>query len=80
MLNYASNITFFVYDAVGHKSIINDFNSRYNFSAKEKPARMNIRSGGHCVTQHSYFTERYYDSDLSIWLNVDPMIDAKSSV
>ncbi|MPM19352.1 hypothetical protein SDC9_65775 [bioreactor metagenome] len=26
-------------------------------------------------TQHSYFDARYYDSDLSVWLSVDPMSD-----
>jgi RHS repeat-associated protein len=39
------------------------FGSRYQFSAKEKDAE----SGYH------YFGARYYDSDLSVWLSVDPM-------
>lgn len=39
------------------------FGSRYQFSAKEKDAE----SGYH------YFGARYYDSDLSVWLGVDPM-------
>ena len=37
--------------------------SRYTFSAKEKDAE----------TGYSYFGSRYYSSDLSIWLSVDPM-------
>lgn len=38
---------------------------RYTFSAKEKDAE----------TGYSYFGARYYSSDLSIWLSVDPMSD-----
>lgn len=38
-------------------------NSSYTFSAKEKDAE----------TGYSYFGSRYYSSDLSIWLSVDPM-------
>jgi RHS repeat-associated protein len=41
------------------------WNSRYTFSAKEKDEE----SG------YGYFGARYYDSDLSIWLSVDPMSD-----
>ena len=40
-----------------------DFSARYTFSAKEKDAE----------TGYSYFGARYYNSDLSIWLSVDPM-------
>ena len=39
------------------------FSSMYTFSAKEKDAE----------TGYSYFGSRYYSSDLSIWLSVDPM-------
>jgi RHS repeat-associated protein len=39
------------------------WSTRYSFSAKEKDEE----SG------YSYFGARYYDSDLSIWLSVDPM-------
>ena len=39
--------------------------TRYTFSAKEKDDE----------TQYSYFGARYYDSDLSVWLSVDPMSD-----
>jgi len=41
----------------------NGYDSRYTFSAKEKDDE----------TQYSYFGARYYDSDLSVWLSVDPM-------
>jgi|GEM_PF-6459170 len=41
----------------------NGYDSRYTFSAKEKDDE----------TQYSYFGARYYDSDLSVWLTVDPM-------
>jgi len=44
------------------------FDSRYKFSAKELDDE----------TQYSYFGARYYDSDLSVWLSVDPMSDARS--
>ena len=37
--------------------------SRYTFSGKEKDEE----------TGYSYFGARYYNSDLSIWLSVDPM-------
>jgi len=43
----------------------NGYDSRYTFSAKEKDNE----------TQYSYFGARYYDSDLSVWLSVDPMSD-----
>ena len=37
--------------------------ARYTFSAKEKDAE----------TKYSYFGARYYSSELSVWLSVDPM-------
>ncbi len=46
------------------------FNSRYTFSAKEKDVE----------TGYSYFGARYYTSDLSIWLSVDPMSDKYPSL
>jgi RHS repeat-associated protein len=46
------------------------WNSRYTFSAKEKDEE----SG------YGYFGARYYDSDLSIWLSVDPMSDKYPSL
>ncbi len=39
--------------------------SRYTFSGKEKDVE----------TGYSYFGARYYDSDISVWLSVDPMAD-----
>ena len=38
-------------------------NSTYTFSAKEKDVETGL----------SYFGSRYYSSDLSVWLSVDPM-------
>ena len=38
-------------------------NSSYTFSAKEKDSETGL----------SYFGSRYYSSDLSVWLSVDPM-------
>ena len=40
-----------------------DWGARYTFSAKEKDVETGL----------SYFGSRYYSSDLSIWLSVDPM-------
>ena len=44
--------------------------ARFTFSAKEKDAE----------TGYSYFGSRYYNSDLSIWLSVDPMSDKYPSL
>ena len=44
--------------------------ARFTFSAKEKDAE----------TGFSYFGSRYYNSDLSIWLSVDPMSDKYPSM
>ncbi|MBO4655989.1 MAG: hypothetical protein J5644_10625, partial [Bacteroidales bacterium] len=46
------------------------WNARYTFSAKEKDTE----------TGYSYFGSRYYSSDLSIWLSVDPMSDKYPSL
>ncbi len=45
-------------------------NSTYTFSAKEKDPETGL----------SYFGSRYYSSDLSIWLSVDPMSDKYPSL
>ena len=42
-----------------------DWHAIYTFSAKEKDTE----------TGYSYFGARYYSSDLSVWLSVDPMAD-----
>jgi len=41
------------------------WSSRYTFSGKERDSE----------TGYSYFGARYYHSDLSVWLSVDPMSD-----
>jgi len=46
------------------------FDSRYKFSAKELDNE----------TNYTYFGARYYDSDLSNWISVDPMSDARPNV
>ena len=51
------------------KSILH-FTRVFTFSAKEKDAE----------TGYSYFGSRYYSSDLSIWLSVDPMSDKYPSL
>jgi len=47
-----------------------NFDSRYKFSAKELDNE----------TNYTYFGARYYDSDLSSWLSVDPMADQRNWV
>ena len=46
-------------------SPLSTLNSSHTFSAKEKDSETGL----------SYFGARYYSSDLSIWLSVDPMSD-----
>ncbi len=46
------------------------WNAPYTFSGKEKDVE----------TGYGYFGARYYDSDLSIWLSVDPMSDKYPSM
>ena len=45
-------------------------NSSYTFSAKEKDVETGL----------SYFGSRYYSSDLSVWLSVDPMAGKYASL
>ena len=45
------------------------FDSRYKFTAKELDD----------ATQYSYFGARYLDTDVSVWLSVDPMSDQQPS-
>jgi RHS repeat-associated protein len=47
-----------------------DFSARFTFSAKEKDSETGL----------SYFGSRYYSSDLSVWLSVDPMSDKYASL
>ena len=49
---------------------LSTINRTYTFSAKEKDTE----------TGFSYFGSRYYSSDLSIWLSVDPMSDKYPSL
>ena len=54
----------FTHPATAHYSLLTA-NSTYTFSAKERDSETSL----------SYFGARYYSSDLSIWLSVDPMSD-----
>ena len=47
-----------------------DWSAPYTFSAKERDPETGL----------SYFGSRYYSSDLSIWLSVDPMSDKYASL
>ena len=49
---------------------VTNWNATYTFSAKEKDTE----------TGYSYFGSRYYSSDLSIWLSVDPLSDKYPSM
>ena len=59
----------FTHPATAHYSLLTA-NSTYTFSAKEKDSETGL----------SYFGSRYYSSDLSVWLSVDPMSDKYSSL
>jgi len=48
----------------------NSFQSRYTFSGKEKDIE----------TNYGYFGARYYNSNISIWLSVDPLADKYPSL
>ena len=48
----------------------NSWNIPYTFSGKEKDSE----------TGYSYFGARYYDSDISVWLSVDPLSDKYPSM
>ena len=47
------------------RSSSSSYDTRYTFSGKERDEE----------TGYSYFGARYYNSDLSVWLSVDPMSD-----
>jgi len=49
---------------------LNGYDARYKFTGKERDEE----------TAYDYFGARYYDSDLSQWLSVDPMADQRSWV
>ncbi len=59
----------FTHPATAHHSLLSA-NSSYTFSAKEK----DIETGLSC------FESRYYSSNLSVWLSVDPMADKYPSM
>jgi RHS repeat-associated protein len=55
---------------VDQRATGSNWSTRYSFSAKEKDEE----SG------YGYFGARYYDSDISIWLSVDPMANKYPSL
>ena len=59
----------FTHPATAHYSLLTA-NSTYTFSAKEKDSETGL----------SHFGSRYYSSDLSVWLSVDPMSDKYPSL
>ncbi|HOU99351.1 MAG TPA: RHS repeat-associated core domain-containing protein [Bacteroidales bacterium] len=50
--------------------VAGNFDSRYKFTGKERDEE----------TGYDYFGARYYDSDLSQWLSVDPMSDVRPNI
>jgi RHS repeat-associated protein len=66
--NNAEAVQYLLYMPFGEQFVsqtAGDFDSRYKFSGKELDNE----------TNYNYFGARYYDSDLSNWLSVDPMSD-----
>ena len=59
----------FTHPPTAHYSLLTA-NSSYTFSAKERDSETGL----------SYFGSRYYSSDLSVWLSVDPMSDKYPSL
>jgi len=49
---------------------LNGYDARYKFTGKERDEETGL----------DYFGARYYDSDLSLWLSVDPMSDKYPSL
>jgi len=47
-----------------------NYNTPYKFSGKEKDDEI----------KYIYFGARYYDSDMSVWLSVDPMSDGRPGI
>ncbi|MFP4663142.1 MAG: RHS repeat domain-containing protein [Bacteroidales bacterium] len=56
------------------------FNSPYKFSEKACPAEQGGDGELDSESGYNYFGARYYDSELSNWLSVDPMAEARSWV
>jgi RHS repeat-associated protein len=70
MINqFELNIYHFTVTLRGSKTGYTAFDTRFKFTGKEKDEE----------TGYSYFGARYYDSDLSVWLSVDPMSDKRLS-
>jgi hypothetical protein len=83
---------FYLYDAMHGNS---DLDTRYKFTAKEHDTELrsnrrtplkiiiDVRQTNYTYTSTSSvrrFGARYYDSDASIWLSVDPMASERSWV
>ena len=52
------------------------FDSKDKFTAKACPPRWKLDN----ETNYTYFGARYYDSDISIWLSIDPLSDKYPSL
>ncbi len=68
----------------GVSTLLSNWNTPYTFSGKEKDEEIKRSEDspntienkqGLRQTGYSYFGARYYDSDLSLWLSVDPLSD-----
>ena len=49
---------------------LNGYDARYKFTGKERDEETGL----------DYFGARYYDSDMSLWLSVDPMSDGRPNL
>ncbi len=68
-INTSCALTYYCVNAA-RKNTLQPWYTPYKFSGKEKDEE----------TSYSYFGARYYDSDLSVWLSVDPMADKYASL
>ncbi|NSW45741.1 MAG: RHS repeat-associated core domain-containing protein [Bacteroidales bacterium] len=63
--NLEQHLLYFPYGELFVSQSLNGYDARYKFTGKERDEE----------TGYDYFGARYYDSDLSFWLSVDPMSD-----
>ena len=68
--NSIQHMQYLPYEETKLDQRISSYSERYTFSGKEKDSE----------TGYHYFGARYYNSDLSLWLSVDPMSDKYPSL
>jgi len=90
MINqFELNIYHFTVTLRGSKTGYTAFDTRFKFTGKEKDSEIERSEDSQTPlkdkrereqTGYSYFGARYYDSDLSVWLSVDPLADKYPSM